>query len=210
MAAAGASVRSARRSAACRDRALLLANDVAEAVNAVKPGRLIGMYAYSEHLRRRRPSQAHPQVVISVATGFIRGGHAIDQLISGWQAKAKTLGIREYYSVNTWDRDLPGAARGGTSSICARPSRTSIKAARASCRRNRASNFGPNGLGYLSCCAHDAGREGGAEDRSAHRRLPRQILWASACSQWRSFMHCWMARGAKRSATTCSAGCFDF
>ena len=129
------------------DRALLLANDVAEALNAVKPGRLIGMYAYSEH--SPPPSiQAHPQVVISVATGFIRGGYTIDQLISGWQAKAKTLGIREYYSVNTWDRDLPGAARGGNIEYL----RTTIPLFHESGARfmsaESSDNFGPNGLGY--------------------------------------------------------------
>ncbi|MFN0079330.1 MAG: DUF4838 domain-containing protein [Prosthecobacter sp.] len=129
------------------DRALLLANDVAEAVNEVKPGRLIGMYAYSEH--SPPPSiQAHPQVVISVATGFIRGGYTMDQLISGWQAKAKTLGIREYYSVNTWDRDLPGAARGGNIEYL----RTTIPHFHQSGARfmsaESSDNFGPNGLGY--------------------------------------------------------------
>ncbi|MEQ1841200.1 MAG: DUF4838 domain-containing protein, partial [Verrucomicrobiales bacterium] len=129
------------------DRALLLANDVAEAVNASKPGRLVGMYAYSEH--SPPPGfQAHPQVVISVATGFIRGGYTVDQLISGWQAKARMLGIREYYSVNTWDRDLPGAARGGNIDYL----RTTIPHFHTSGARfmsaESSDNFGPNGLGY--------------------------------------------------------------
>lgn len=129
------------------DRALLLANEVAEAVNAAHPGRLIGMYAYNEH--SPPPSiEAHPNVVISVATGFIRGGYTIDQLIAGWQAKVKTLGIREYYSVNTWDRDLPGAARGGNLEYL----RTTIPHFHASGARfmsaESSDNFGPNGLGY--------------------------------------------------------------
>ncbi len=129
------------------DRALLLANEVAEAVNAKHPGRLVGMYAYNEH--SPPPSiEAHPQVVISVATGFIRGGYTIDQLISGWQAKTKTLGIREYYSVNTWDRDLPGAARGGNLDYL----RTTIPHFHQSGARfmsaEASDNFGPNGLGY--------------------------------------------------------------
>jgi hypothetical protein len=55
------------------DRALLLANEVATAVNAAQPGRLVGMYAYSAH--SPPPSiPAHPEVVISVATSFIRRG----------------------------------------------------------------------------------------------------------------------------------------
>jgi hypothetical protein len=129
------------------DRALLLANEVAEAVNAKHPGRIIGMYAYNEH--SPPPSiDAHPQAVIGIATGFIRGGYTMDQLLAGWQAKAKTLGIREYYSVNTWDRDLPGAARGGNLEYL----RTTIPHFHASGARfmsaEASDNFGPNGLGY--------------------------------------------------------------
>jgi hypothetical protein len=129
------------------DRALLLANEVAEAVNAKHPGRIIGMYAYNEH--SPPPSiEAHPQVVIGIATGFIRGGYTMDQLLAGWQAKAKTLGIREYYSVNTWDRDLPGAARGGNLEYL----RTTIPHFHDSGARfmsaEASDNFGPNGLGY--------------------------------------------------------------
>jgi hypothetical protein len=129
------------------DRALLLANEVAEAVQARHPGRFVGMYAYNEH--SPPPSiEAHPQVIISVATGFIRGGYTIGQLLSGWQAKAKTLGIREYYSVNTWDRDLPGAARGSNLEYL----RTTLPHFHRSGARflsaESSDNFGPNGLGY--------------------------------------------------------------
>lgn len=129
------------------DRALLLANEVAEAVNAKHPGRIIGMYAYNEH--SPPPSiEAHPQVVIGIATGFIRGGYTMDQLLAGWEVKAKTLGIREYYSVNTWDRDLPGAARGGNIGYL----RTTIPHFHQSGARfmsaESSDNFGPNGLGY--------------------------------------------------------------
>lgn len=131
------------------DRALLLANDVAEAVQMQHPGRLIGMYAYNEH--SPPPAiQAHPQVVISVATGFIRGGYTVEQLLSGWQTKAKTLGIREYYSVNTWDRDLPGAARGGNLEYL----RTTLPHFHQRGARfisaEASDNFGPNGLGYYA------------------------------------------------------------
>ena len=53
------------------DRALTLANDVAAAVGP--RGKLVGMYAYSYH---SPPPQirVHPQVIISVATAFIKGG----------------------------------------------------------------------------------------------------------------------------------------
>ncbi|MBY0514410.1 MAG: DUF4838 domain-containing protein [Gemmataceae bacterium] len=70
------------------DRALTLANEVAEAVDAKYPGRLVGMYAYSEH--SPPPSIAgHPNVVVSVATGFIRDGYTVDQLLDGWGKKVR-------------------------------------------------------------------------------------------------------------------------
>lgn len=130
------------------DRALTLANAVAEAVQARHPGKLVGMYAYSEH--SPPPSiAAHPNVVVSVATGFIRGGYTADQLLAGWGAKAKALGVREYYSVNTWDRDLPGAARGGRLGYLKRTI-PHFRAAGARFMSAEASdNWGPNGLGYF-------------------------------------------------------------
>lgn len=130
------------------DRALLLANDVAAAVAAKYPGRLVGMYAYSEH--SPPPTiRARPNVVVSVATGFIRGGFTVDQLIDGWSQKATFLGIREYYSVNTWDRDLPGAARGGRLKYLAETiPHFHAKGARFLSAES-SDNWGPNGLGYF-------------------------------------------------------------
>jgi len=93
------------------DRALTLANAVADGVSKRFKDKYVGMYAYSQH--SPPPNiRVHPNVVISVATGFIRGGYSVDQLISGWAAKGATIGMREYYSVNMWSRNLPGVARG--------------------------------------------------------------------------------------------------
>jgi hypothetical protein len=129
------------------DRALSLANEVSAAIQERHPGQFVGMYAYNEH--SPPPSiAAHPQVVISIATSFIRGGYTIDQLLEGWKSKARLLGIREYYSVNTWDRDLPGAARGGNPGYL----RTTIPHFHRQGARfmsaEASDNFGPNGLGY--------------------------------------------------------------
>jgi hypothetical protein len=129
------------------DRALTLANVVAAAVNAQRPGTLVGMYAYNYHSPPPH-IRAHPQVVISVATAFLKGGHTLDELIAGWSAQGARLGIREYYSVNTWDRDLPGAARGGNLDYL----RRTIPAFHAQGARflsaESSDNWGPNGLGY--------------------------------------------------------------
>jgi len=129
------------------DRAVTLANTVAEGIAERHPDAFVGMYAYNEH--SPPPSIAvHPRVVISVATSFIHGGYTVDQLLEGWSQKTKILGIREYYSVSTWDRDLPGAARGGRLEYL----RTTIPHFQAKGARflsaESSDNWGPNGLGY--------------------------------------------------------------
>ncbi|MCA9117805.1 MAG: DUF4838 domain-containing protein, partial [Planctomycetaceae bacterium] len=129
------------------DQAVTLANTVAEAVQQKYPGRLVGMYAYAGH--SPPPSiDVHPNVVISVATAFIKGGFTVDQLIEGWQKRKATLGVREYYSVNTWDRDLPGRSRGSNLEYLAR----TIPHFHANGARflsaESSDNWGPNGLGY--------------------------------------------------------------
>jgi len=95
------------------DRALTLANDVAKAVNDLGLGpKYVGMYAYNQH--SPPPTiDVHPNVVVSVATSFIRGGYTFDELIEGWSASGATLGIRDYHDVFPWSHDLPRKARGG-------------------------------------------------------------------------------------------------
>ncbi|RYD36325.1 MAG: DUF4838 domain-containing protein, partial [Verrucomicrobiaceae bacterium] len=129
------------------DQALTLANEVAAAIQPQYPGRLVGIYAYNFH--SPPPSiRVHPQVVVSVATAFIKGGSTLDELISGWAAKGAKLGIREYYSVNTWDRDLPGAARGGNPAYLARTIPEFSKKGATFLSSEASNNWGPNGLGY--------------------------------------------------------------
>lgn len=52
------------------------------------------------------------QMWINVATGFIRGGYTLDDLIKGWSKKKASLGIREYYDVYIWSYNAPGKSRG--------------------------------------------------------------------------------------------------
>ncbi len=131
------------------DRALLLANEAAAGLAAGGPPCFVGMYAYNRHSPPPLETRVHPQVVISIATSFLEGGFTVDRLIDGWTAQgARMIGIREYYSVNTWDRDLPGAARGGDLAYLAR----TIPAFHAQGARfmsaEASDNWGPNGLGY--------------------------------------------------------------
>lgn len=129
------------------NRALLLANEVARAVNAKYPGRLVGMYAYNFH--SPPPTiRAEPQVVVSVATAFLKGGLSLDEIIGGWSRQGAVLGIREYYSVNTWDHDLPGHSRGSKLDYLAE---TIPKFHRLGARFLSAESgdgWAPNGLGH--------------------------------------------------------------
>jgi len=129
------------------DQALLLANEVAAAVNVKYPGKLIGMYAYNYHSPPPH-IRVHPQVVISVATAFLKGGLSLEEMLSGWSAQGARLGIREYYSVNTWDRDMPAQARGSNLAYLTRTiSHFHAKGARFLSAES-SDNWGPNGLGY--------------------------------------------------------------
>lgn len=129
------------------DRALLLANEVAAAVETKYPGRLVGMYAYNYH--SPPPAiRAHPRVVISVATAFLKGGATLDEILAGWSAKTGMLGIREYFSVNTWDRDLPAAARGGNLDYLKRTIPEFHARGARFFSAESGDNWGPNGLGY--------------------------------------------------------------
>jgi Domain of unknown function (DUF4838) len=129
------------------DRALLLANEVAAAVNEKYAGKLVGLYAYNYH--SPPPTiKVNPNVVVSVATAFIKGGLTVDELLAGWAKQGATLGIREYYSVNTWDRDQPGHARGGNLDYLTRTiPEFHAKGARFLSAES-SDNWGPNGLGY--------------------------------------------------------------
>ena len=129
------------------DRVLTLANETAEAVNRKHPGKCVGTYAYAYH--SPPPGiRVHRRVIVSVACGFIKGGFTLDELIDGWSRQGATLGIREYYSVNTWDRDLPGRARGGNIEYLARTiPEFHAKGARFMSAES-SDNWGPNGLGY--------------------------------------------------------------
>jgi len=129
------------------DRALTLANQVAAAIDRKHPNKRVGMYAYAYH--SPPPSiRVHPKVIISVANGFIKGGFTHDELITGWSGQGATLGIREYYSVSTWDRDMPGRARGGNLPYLARTIPEFHGKAARYMSAESSDNWGPNGLGY--------------------------------------------------------------
>lgn len=129
------------------DQALTLTNEVARALAAKHPGKIVGQYAYNEH--SPAPSiHAEDNVVISIATGFIKGGLTMEQLMDAWSAKARTMGIREYYSVWPWDHDMPGQARGAQLDYLARTIPDFYGSGARYLSAEASDNWGCNGLGY--------------------------------------------------------------
>jgi hypothetical protein len=130
------------------DRALTLANHVAVAINGLGLGdKYVGMYAYNDH--SPPPNiKAHPKVVISVATSFIRGGYNIEELVSGWQAADAVLGIRDYHDVFAWSHDLPRKARGGNIAYLTRTIPWFHEHGSRFMNSENMDSWGANGLGY--------------------------------------------------------------
>lgn len=92
------------------NQAVTLANAVAAAVQEVRPGTKVAMYAYSQH--SPPPSIAvNPNVVVSVATAFLRDGFTFEELMEGWSRQGASLGVRDYLGVWAWSNDLPGRGR---------------------------------------------------------------------------------------------------
>ncbi len=131
------------------DRAVTLANAVAAAINEKYDDKYVGMYAYNYHSPPPNVT-VHPNVIISVATAFIKGGLTLDEIIGGWARQGATIGIREYYSVNTWSRDLPGTARGGNLAYLARTIPAFHEQGARFMSAESGDCWGPNGLGYYA------------------------------------------------------------
>ncbi len=90
------------------EQAIFIANKVAEAVTEEFGGdKYVGIYAYSHHSPPPK-IDVHPNVIVSLATSFIRGGYTFDEMIDGWSERANMLGIREYYGLAIWHWSLPG------------------------------------------------------------------------------------------------------
>ena len=86
------------------DQALWLANQVADAIREPFPDKLVAMYAYAG--TSVPPNiEASPNVIIFIATAFNYAGFG--KSLEGWSKKARLLGIREYYNVIIWNRDMP-------------------------------------------------------------------------------------------------------
>jgi hypothetical protein len=130
------------------DRVVILANEAAEAVNSLGLGeKYVGIYAYAVHSPPPNVD-VHPNVIVSIATAFIRGGYTVEQLIDGWSERAQIIGIREYHDVHTWSRDLPRRARGGDVDYLAKNIPYFHERRARFMNSENADSWGANGLGY--------------------------------------------------------------
>lgn len=130
------------------DRALTLANAAAAAINDMGSGeKHVGMYAYNDH-SPPPDIKAHPNVVISVATAFIRGGYSVEELVSGWQAQNAVPGIRDYHDVFAWSHDVPRRARGGNVGYLTRTIPWFHEHGARFMNSENMDSWGANGLGY--------------------------------------------------------------
>ncbi len=124
-----------------------LGTEVAAAISAKYPDKYVGMFAYNQHSPPPN-TRVHSHVIVSVATAFIKGGLSFDEILRGWSEKGATLGVREYYSVNVWDRDQPGHARGGNLDYLRRTIPEFHAGGARFMSAESSENWGPNGLGY--------------------------------------------------------------
>ncbi len=95
------------------DRVVHLANVVAEAINDLGYGeKYVGIYAYNQH-SMPPDIDVHPNVVVSIATEFVRGAYSVGELIDLWSQRASIIGIRDYYDTYVWSHGMPRRGRGG-------------------------------------------------------------------------------------------------
>ncbi len=81
------------------DRVVILANAVAEAINALGMGdKYVGFYAYNQHCAPP-DIPVHPRVVVTVAAGHLTGGWTPEALFDAWRERggATFFGVFEYY-----------------------------------------------------------------------------------------------------------------
>ena len=139
------------------NRTVTLANAVARAINDPSRHRFVSIYAYGEH--SSPPTiPVDPNVVVYVATRYFPPGNTVRDLMAGWRAAGARvggtlLGIREYYSVNAWDRDRPGAATASAPRSLANSLREYYQSGARFFSTEAGDGWGPHGLGYWVAAA---------------------------------------------------------
>lgn len=90
------------------DRMVTISNRVAHALVSAGRPTVPAFYAYNEHAPPPSLYLSNPAIV-STTRKYTRGLNPLDTLI-GWGQRGAALGMRDYWSVFSWDYDLPGQA----------------------------------------------------------------------------------------------------
>lgn len=128
------------------DRQVTLGNEVAkEVVAKFGKNKYLGMLAYYEHAAP--PAiKVSPQVLVTACTRF---GPPVEETLEGWHKQGATMGVYDYYSVNTWHRDLPGFPGGSRLDYIAQSIPSWYRLGVRFFSAESGENWGPCGFGYF-------------------------------------------------------------
>lgn len=129
------------------DRVVVLANAVAEAVNALDLGpKWIGILAY--HLHTAPPAiDVHPEIVARAVTHSLRFGYRPMEVIEGWSARGASMAINEVYN---WGQSAFPARQKGSDLVFIRESLPRFHAAGIRFfSADHSDGWGATGLGML-------------------------------------------------------------
>ncbi len=102
------------------------------------------MNAYNDH-SPPPDIDVDPDVVVTVATMFLRGGNTVDRALDGSRARKADVGIREYLSYYGMSHDYPGKTRAPTWIISSAPSPISTTRGPGTGGRRRRGRGSPTG-----------------------------------------------------------------
>jgi hypothetical protein len=123
------------------------ANAVAKAVAEAHPGKLVGCLAYSSYAHP--PSfRLEPNLYVEITRGYRRTPLSQEAQLAAFAAIASSLGIYEYYDVEQWSWDQPGAARAMDLTYLGETLRYYKRDKITSLSGEMSNNFAPNGIGY--------------------------------------------------------------
>ncbi len=131
------------------DQVVILANSVAEAINALGLGdKYVGLLAY--HLHSPPPSvRVHPRVIVRAATNAVRFGYTHQEIIEGWSRMGANMGVFDLYSVHMWDQSQPARQKGSDIPAIVESLTRYHRTGARYMSLAHSDNFGPSGLGMV-------------------------------------------------------------
>ena len=125
------------------DQLFTMINQVAKAVKAKYPGKMVGLYAYNFHSMPPK-FELEDNVYIQMPTAFTQGKYDLTDLLDMWPKKAKNFGLYTYGGLWEWTQNMKWiSSKGleGTIQNYVRHNATSISA-------ESGNDWGPSGKMY--------------------------------------------------------------